>query len=108
MNYKKHEAKEYARQYMVGVWAANLTPFDEDLRFDEQAYRSNLRHWIETLKLGGLFVAGKQAEFFSMSIDERKRLMELAVEAASAAGDRGALAAVALSPRARIPTLMLF
>ena len=91
MNYKKHEAKEYARQYMVGVWAANLTPFDEDLRFDEQAYRSNLRHWIETLKLGGLFVAGKQAEFFSMSIDERKRLMELAVEAASAAGDRGGI-----------------
>ena len=44
MNYKKHEAKEYARQHMVGVWAANLTPFDEDLRFDEQAYRSNLRH----------------------------------------------------------------
>ncbi len=91
MNYKKHEAKEYARQHMVGVWAANLTPFDEDLRFDEQAYRSNLRHWIETLKLGGLFVAGKQAEFFSMSIGERKRLMELAVEAASTAGDRGGI-----------------
>jgi len=91
MNYKKHEAKEYARQHMVGVWAANLTPFDEDLRFDEQAYRSNLRHWIETLKLGGLFIAGKQAEFFSMSIDERKRLMELAVEAAAAAGDRGGM-----------------
>ncbi|MFM8631059.1 MAG: dihydrodipicolinate synthase family protein [Betaproteobacteria bacterium] len=91
MNYKKHEAKEYARQHMVGVWAANLTPFDEDLRFDERAYRSNLRHWIETLKLGGLFVAGKQAEFFSMSIGERKRLMELAVEVASAAGDRGGI-----------------
>jgi len=91
MNYKKHEAKEYARQHMVGVWAANLTPFDADLRFDEQACRSNLRHWVETLKLGGLFIAGKQAEFFSMSIDERKRLMELAVEAASAAGDRGGI-----------------
>ena len=91
MNYKKHEAKEYARQYMVGVWAANLTPFDADSRFDEQAYRSNLRHWVETLKLGGLFIAGKQAEFFSMSIDERKRLMELAVEVAAAAGDRGGI-----------------
>lgn len=91
MKYKKHEAKEYAREHMVGVWAANLTPFDADLRLDEAAYRANLKHWIEDLKLGGLFIAGKQAEFFSMSIAERKRLMDLAVEAADAAGNRGGL-----------------
>lgn len=91
MKYKKHEAKEYAREHMVGVWAANLTPFDADLRLDEAAYRANLKHWIEDLQLGGLFIAGKQAEFFSMSIAERKRLMDLAVEAADAAGNRGGL-----------------
>ena len=91
MKYKKHEAKEYAREHMVGVWAANLTPFDDALRLHEQAYRANLRHWVETLQLGGLFIAGKQAEFFSMSIAERKRLMDLAVEVAAEAGDRGDL-----------------
>lgn len=91
MKYKKHEAKEYAREHMVGVWAANLTPFDDALRLDEQAYRANLRHWVETLQLGGLFIAGKQAEFFSMSIAERKRLMDLAVEVAAEAGDRGGI-----------------
>jgi 4-hydroxy-tetrahydrodipicolinate synthase len=89
MKYKKSEAKEYARQHMVGVWAANLTPFNEALQFDEQAYRENLHHWVNDLKLGGLFIAGKQAEFFSMSIAERKRLMDLAVEVASDAGNRG-------------------
>ncbi len=91
MEYKKSEAKEYAREHFVGVWAANLTPFDEDLRLDEKAYRENLDHWIRDLQLGGLFIAGKQAEFFSISIPERKRLMELSVEAAHAAGDRGGI-----------------
>jgi len=88
MKYKKSEAKEYAREHMVGVWAANLTPFDEALKLDEKAYRENLNHWINTLNLGGLFIAGKQAEFFSMSLAERKRLMELSVEVAHEAGNR--------------------
>lgn len=88
MDYKKSEAKEYAREHFVGVWAANLTPFDEALRIDEKALRENLDHWIRDLKLGGLFIAGKQAEFFSMSIAERKRLIALSVDAAHSAGNR--------------------
>jgi 4-hydroxy-tetrahydrodipicolinate synthase len=91
MNYKKSEAKAYAKEHFRGVWAANLTPFSADLSFDEQAYRSNLKHWIEVLNLGGLFVAGKQAEFFSMSVEERKRLMMLSVDVAQAAGHRGGI-----------------
>ena len=88
MKYKKSEAKEYAREHMVGVWAANLTPFDASLKLDEKAYRDNLNHWINDLNLGGLFIAGKQAEFFSMSLAERKKLMELSVEVAHEAGNR--------------------
>ncbi len=88
MKYKKSEAKEYAREHMVGVWAANLTPFDASLKLDEKAYRDNLNHWINDLNLGGLFIAGKQAEFFSMSLAERKKLMELSVEVANEAGNR--------------------
>jgi 4-hydroxy-tetrahydrodipicolinate synthase len=91
LKYRKSDAKAYAKENFRGVWAANLTPFDASLRLDEAAYRSNLKHWIETLKLGGLFVAGKQAEFFSMSIPERKRLMALSVEVAHEAGSRGDL-----------------
>lgn len=82
MKYKKSEAKDYARQNFRGVWAATMTPFDESLAMDEAAYRRNLRHWAQTLKLGGLFVSGKQGEFFSMSVAERKRSFELAVEEA--------------------------
>src|SRR5690606_11558228 len=42
----------------------------------------NMRHWIDDLKIDGFFIAGKQGEFFSMSIEERKRNFELAVDAA--------------------------
>lgn len=82
MKYKRHDAKAYAREYLKGIWAAALTPFSEDFRLDETGFRDNLRHWIHDLNLDGLFIAGKQGEFFSMSVEERKRTFELAVEEA--------------------------
>ena len=80
MKYKKLDAKDYAREHMKGIWAAALTPFTPDLDLDEEGFRRNLRHWTDDLALGGLFISGKQGEFFSMSIEERKRTFELAVE----------------------------
>lgn len=81
MKYRKSEAKEYARARMKGIWAATLTPFRPgDLRVDEDGYRRNMRHWVDDLGIAGLFVSGKQGEFFSMSLAERKRSFELAVE----------------------------
>lgn len=83
MKYKKDEAKDYARRNFRDVWAATVTPFKEDLSIDEVGFRKNLKHWAQTLRLGGLFVSGKQGEFFSMSVAERKRTFELAVEEAA-------------------------
>lgn len=80
--YRKQDAKDYAREHFRGVWAATATPFKDDLSLDEAGLRNNLKHWIRTLGLGGLFVSGKQGEFFSMSVAERKRTFELAVEEA--------------------------
>jgi 4-hydroxy-tetrahydrodipicolinate synthase len=88
MKYTKQEAKAYARANFKGVWAAVLTPFDDELRVDEAGFRANIHHWFDTLKIAGLFVAGKQAEFFSMSIQERKRQMLIAVEMARAASSK--------------------
>ncbi len=82
MKYRKLDAKDYAREHMKGIWAAALTPFTPDLQLNEDGFRRNLRHWIDDLKLDGLFIAGKQGEFFSMSIAERKRTFEIAVEEA--------------------------
>jgi len=81
MNYDKRDAKAYARENMTGIWAAALMPFTEDLRIDEDGFRQNIQHWTEDLGIEGLFITGKQGEFFSMTVSERKRSFELAVEA---------------------------
>ncbi len=78
MKYRKLDAKDYAKTNMKGLWAAAMTPFAADFQLDEAGFRHNLRHWIEDLDIGGLFISGKQGEFFSMSLNERKRTFELA------------------------------
>ena len=80
MKYSKATAKDYAREHMKGIWAAALTPFKADLSLDEEGFRSNIRHWVDDLNLDGLFISGKQGEFFSMSLAERKRTFEIAVQ----------------------------
>jgi 4-hydroxy-tetrahydrodipicolinate synthase len=66
---------------MKGIWAAALMPFTPSLDIDQDGFRRNVDHWIEDLGIDGFFISGKQGEFFSMSIHERKRSFELAVEA---------------------------
>jgi 4-hydroxy-tetrahydrodipicolinate synthase len=78
--YSRWDAKAYARAYMRGIWAAALVPFADDFTIDEQAFRGNLRHWIDDLSIDGIFVGGKQSEFFSMSLAERKRIVEITLD----------------------------
>ena len=92
MNYAKSEAKDHAREHMRGIWAAALNPFAEDLSFDEAGFRRNIRHWVDDLGIEGLFICGKQGEFFSMSLEERKRNLEVAVE--ECAGRAGTMMSV--------------
>jgi 4-hydroxy-tetrahydrodipicolinate synthase len=80
MKYAKQDAKSYAQANMKGVWAAALTPFNQDFSINEDGLRANLRHWVDDLKIDGIFVAGKQGEFFSLSIPERKRLFDIAAQ----------------------------
>lgn len=81
MKYSRKDAKAYARANMKGIWAAALTPFTQSLVVDEDGFQQNIRHWTEDLKIDGLFIAGKQGEFFAMSVEERKRSFELAAAA---------------------------
>ncbi|MEQ8366543.1 MAG: dihydrodipicolinate synthase family protein, partial [Roseicyclus sp.] len=80
MKYKTSEAKDHAKEHMRGIWAAALNPFREDGALDEAGLRRNIRHWVDDLGIAGLFIAGKQGEFFSMSLEERKRNFEIAVD----------------------------
>jgi 4-hydroxy-tetrahydrodipicolinate synthase len=80
MQYRRGDAKAYAREHFKGIWAAALTPFRPDLAIDEAGLRKNLRHWVGELGIDGVFVSGKQGEFFAMSVAERKRTFDIAVE----------------------------
>ncbi|NUS70082.1 MAG: dihydrodipicolinate synthase family protein [Ensifer adhaerens] len=81
MKYQRKDAKAHSRATMRGIWAAANTPFTADGAIDEEGYRRNVEHWISDLGIDGLFIAGKQGEFFAMSVDERKRMFDLSVEA---------------------------
>jgi len=81
MKYTRADATNYALTHMRGIWAAALTPFTADGAIDETGYRNNIRHWIDDLEIDGFFISGKQGEFFSMSVAERKQTFEIAVDA---------------------------
>ena len=80
MKYRRTEAKDYARSHMKGIWAAALVPFARGPLDRREGFRRNLRHWVDDLGIDGIFIAGKQSEFFSMSVAERKRSMEIVVD----------------------------
>lgn len=88
------EAKDYASQHLRGIWCAALMPFTPgSLAMDEAGLRSNLRHWFGELGIDGVFVSGKQGEYFSMSLAERKRSFEIAADVARAMGKRTVMSA---------------
>ena len=74
MNNATLDPKAHARERLQGIWAAVPTPFTRSLDLDEDGLRENLRHWFVDLGIAGLFICGKQGEFFSMSVAERKRV----------------------------------
>jgi 4-hydroxy-tetrahydrodipicolinate synthase len=84
MKYRKSEARDFARAHLRGIWAATPTPFLPDLSLDTGGFAKNLWHWIDELLVDGFFVGGKQGEYFSMSVAERKLLAETAVRTCSA------------------------
>ena len=79
-SYSKKEAKAFAQENFKGIFAAGMTPFNDDLSTDENGLRSNLRHWVDDLNISGLFINGKQGEFFSMSLTERKKQFKIVVD----------------------------
>ncbi len=80
MKYQSGEAKAFARSHLRGIWVAASTPFKEDGAVDEKGFASNLDHWIGDLGVDGVFFTGKQGEFFSMSVEERKRTFDIGIE----------------------------
>ena len=80
MKYSRREAKKYTRQHMKGVWAAITYPFTEDGELDERGLRSDLRRYVDDLKLDGMFIGGLVGEVWSLTMEERRRGQQIVLE----------------------------
>ncbi len=63
-----------------GCIPANLLPFRADLEIDEPAYRAHLRWLADTRGVTGIVANGHAAEVSSLSRDERRRALAIAVD----------------------------
>ena len=78
------DARQWARHALHGIGDSLYTPFSgpdgDDIDWD--AYRTLVRHCVGTLRHPMLWVTSGVAEFWSLTIAERKKLLEVAIEEA--------------------------
>jgi 4-hydroxy-tetrahydrodipicolinate synthase len=63
-----------------GIMPANILPFRADLSIDEPAYRKHLRWLTDTRGVTGIVANGHAAEVASLSREERKRALAIALD----------------------------
>jgi 4-hydroxy-tetrahydrodipicolinate synthase len=63
-----------------GCMPANLLPFTADLAIDEPAYRKHLRWLVDAPGVTGLVANGHAAEVASLTRDERRRTLDIALD----------------------------
>ena len=68
-----------------GIMPANILPFKADLSVDEPAYRRHLRWLADTPGVTGIVVNGHAAEVASLSRQERRRTLAIALDEVASA-----------------------
>ena len=63
-----------------GIMPANIMPFKADLSIDETAYRRHLRWLADTRGVTGIVVNGHAAEVASLTREERRRALAVALD----------------------------
>ena len=53
-SYNKSDARAYCKENMKGLWAAIPYPFDASDNIDEDAFRADVRHYIDDLGIKGV------------------------------------------------------
>ncbi len=90
-NYKKHEAQEWAWGFLKDQWTTIMSPFTPDNRLDEEGLRRNMRY-IRSLGTRGGGCTWGMGEFWSLTFEERTRVMDVVAD--EAAGQWGIAAHV--------------
>jgi 4-hydroxy-tetrahydrodipicolinate synthase len=80
------DAREWAHGAIRGIGDSLYTPFSGDAGddIDWDAYRTLVRYCVGDLGHEMLWVTSGLAEFWALTLDERKRLLEVAIEEARA------------------------
>jgi len=77
-------AKTLAREKVKGLWIAIPTPFTADGRhIHEEALAASVEHYVDALRVDGIFCGGVMGEFWALSLQERERVHELVVRQAA-------------------------
>ena len=66
--------KGLTRENLHGVWAAVATPFDRHERFDEDAFRENIRRLVGA-GVHGIYTTDSDGEFYALEIDEFRQVV---------------------------------
>src|ERR1700754_1939040 len=78
------DARQWARHALHGIGDSLYTPFSgrdgDDIEWD--AYRTLVRHCVGALRRPMLWVTSGLSEFWSLTIAERKKLLEVAIDEA--------------------------
>jgi uncharacterized protein (UPF0264 family)/dihydrodipicolinate synthase/N-acetylneuraminate lyase len=77
--YGKHEAQEWAWETLRGQWTTLITPFTPDNELDERGLRHNIRY-IRKLGTRGAGCTWGMGEFWSLTFDERRRVMDIVAD----------------------------
>jgi uncharacterized protein (UPF0264 family)/dihydrodipicolinate synthase/N-acetylneuraminate lyase len=79
--YTKSEAQDWARENLKGHWTTLVTPFTPEQDLDEAGVRHNVRH-VRRLGTRGAGCTWGMGEFWSLTHDERIRVMEIVADEA--------------------------
>ncbi len=68
-----------SRENMQGLYVLVVTPFDQELRLDKEAYRKNVRRLVE-IGVDGIITTGTNGEFFVVNEEELREIARITVE----------------------------
>ena len=70
--------KDYASAFK-GIYPALLTPFDSEYRINEKALRQLVKMNLDK-GVQGFYVCGSTAEAFMLSVEDRKKILEIVAD----------------------------
>jgi len=80
VDYKKSEAKEWAREKLRGHFSTITTPFTPEDTVDEDGLRKNIQYQLEIGTAHAIGCNWQWGEYTALSKDERKKVAEIVVD----------------------------